>query len=110
MQDRMIAGANNFHQHFGFCYVFHASKCKNEIRLVVTAIRISFRDLQLPRQMRELVLGNREPVPPAELPEINDVLSFDTSDDEMTDEKTMESRLCQASVLHHTSDEKGIDA
>ena len=70
--ERIVKGANVFHQKAGFCFVYHPNKCKQDIGLIDTAIRISYRDLQLPRQIRELLLSKRENVPSAEVPPTND--------------------------------------
>ena len=90
MLDRIAQGADVFHKKAGFCCVYHPSKCKQDIGTIEKALRISFRDLQLPRQMRELRLSNREVVPPAQVPSTNDELSSDASDDEAIDGNTTE--------------------
>ena len=57
MLDRIVQGANIFHQEAGFCFVYHPSKCKQEIALIEEAIRISLQDIALPRQMHDLQLS-----------------------------------------------------
>lgn len=82
--------AEVFHKDAGFCCVYHPSICKNHIRTIEMGLRMSFRDLQVPRQMSLLQSRIQEEVPPATVPDDNDILPSDTSDEETIDGNTSE--------------------
>ena len=82
--DIIRRGADDFHESVGFCYVYHASKCKEAVARIEEPIRTSFRDLQLPRAYEEWE-QNHEVVPPAEVPPTDDELSSDATDGEAID-------------------------
>jgi hypothetical protein len=82
--DIIRRGADDFHESVGFCYVYHASKCKEAVARIEEPIRTSFLDLQLPRAYAEWE-QNHEVVPPAEVPPTDDELSSDATDGEAID-------------------------
>lgn len=84
MVDRIAQGAHAFKKKAGFCFVFHPSKCKKDIGLIEKALRISFRDLQLPRRTEQLLLGNRERIHEPRAPRDDEEPFFDHDENDWT--------------------------
>ena len=59
-----------------------SDQCKKEISVIVQALFLVFRDVEVPRALKAVIERQREIVPPAQVPHENDAEYVDSSDDE----------------------------
>jgi hypothetical protein len=71
-----------YYKKIGTAVECDSNHCKEVISVIVQALFRKFRDTEVPRALAAVIESQREIVPPAQVPDENDAVYVDSSDDE----------------------------